>query len=37
MGEYDYSYSLPVDFENRVERILHQMVTHNFFRELTTA
>lgn len=25
MGEYDYSYSLPVDFENRVERILRQI------------
>lgn len=24
MGEYDYSYNLPVDFENRVERILRQ-------------
>lgn len=37
MGEYDYSYNLPVDFENRAEHILHQMVAHNFFRELTTA
>ena len=37
VGEYDYSYSLPVDFENRAEHILHQMVAHNFFRELTTA
>lgn len=25
MGEYDYSYNLPVDFENRVERILLQI------------
>lgn len=25
MGEYDYSYSLPVDFESRVERILRQI------------
>lgn len=25
MGEYDYSYSLPVDFENRVEHILRQI------------
>lgn len=24
MGEYDYSYNFPVDFENRVERILRQ-------------
>lgn len=24
MGEYDYSYNLPVDFENRAERILRQ-------------
>lgn len=31
MGEYDYSYRLPVDFEDWAERILHQMVTHNFF------
>ena len=31
MGEYGYSYGLPVDFEDRVERILHQMVTHIFF------
>lgn len=30
MGEYDYSYRSPVDFEDRAERILHQMVTHNF-------
>lgn len=37
MGEYGYSYGLPVDFENRAEHILHQMVAHNFFRELTTA
>lgn len=37
MGEYDYSCSLPVDFENRAERILHQMMTHNFFRKLTIA